>query len=118
MLKMLLAVTEGKATLRSDLSAVYWVSLYFVCTGKQHLKKENTKIFISEFCIVIGITVGSLLMTRYEYAAEYLERYEFDFIVDYTERYANGDFTEAELLWMQTNCYRDTYVIDIAKKYQ
>ena len=54
----------------------------------------------------------------FEYAAEYLERYESDFIVDYMERYANGDFTEAELLWMQTNCYRDTYVIDIAKKYQ
>ena len=51
-------------------------------------------------------------------AAEYLERYAPDFIEDYTERYAKGDFTEAELLWMETNHYRGTYIVDIAKQYQ
>ena len=54
----------------------------------------------------------------FEYAAEYLERYAPDFIEDYTERYAKGDFTEAELLWMETNHYRGTYIVDIAKQYQ
>jgi hypothetical protein len=51
----------------------------------------------------------------YEYAVEYLERYEPDFVSDYTERYANGDFTEAELLWMQSNYYRGAYVKNLAE---
>jgi hypothetical protein len=54
----------------------------------------------------------------FEYAAEYLERYAPDFIADYTERYAKGDFTETELLWMETNHYRGAYIVDIAKHYQ
>lgn len=37
-------------------------------------------------------------------------------VSDYTERYINGDFTEAELLWMQSNHYRGAYVKNLAKR--
>ena len=53
----------------------------------------------------------------FEYAAEYLKRCEPDFATEYAERYASGNFTEAELLWMQTNDYRESYVIGIAGQY-
>lgn len=74
---------------------------------------EESK-FLTQVCKKL-LSQGNLYI--FEYAAEYLERYAPDFIADYTERYANGDFTEAELLWMEINRYRDTYVTDIAKQY-
>lgn len=43
---------------------LYWFSIYFICVGTKHLKKENFKIFIFEFCFVLCLTVCSVLITN------------------------------------------------------
>lgn len=43
---------------------LYWFSIYFICVGTKHLKKENSKIFIFEFCVVLCLTVCSVLITN------------------------------------------------------
>ena len=77
------------------------------------IKRYGESEILTQVCKTL-LSEGNLYI--YEYAVEYLERYEPDFVFDYTERYANGDFTEAELLWTQSNGYHDTYVKNLAER--
>ena len=77
------------------------------------IKRYGESEILTQVCKTL-LSEGNLYI--YEYAVEYLERYEPDFVSDYTERYANGDFTEAELLWTQSNGYHDTYVKNLAER--
>ena len=52
----------------------------------------------------------------FEYACEYLMKYDESFIAPYIERYANGEFNENELKWMSDSYYRAEYVTDIARR--
>jgi hypothetical protein len=76
------------------------------------IKRYRESEILTQVCTKL-LSEGNIYI--YEYAVEYLERYEPDLVSDYTERYANGDFTEAELLWMQSNHYRGAYVKNLAK---
>lgn len=51
----------------------------------------------------------------FEYAGEYLAKYEPDFIQPYIERYSNGVFNKVEKQWLGEACYREDYIIDMAR---
>lgn len=59
---------------------LYWFSIYFICVGTKHLKKENSKIFIFEFCVVLCLTICSVLITN-PLVADYIgltDKYQSD----------------------------------------
>ena len=54
----------------------------------------------------------------FEYGCDYLLKYDCEFIEQYIDRYATGDFTEKELTWLEKSYYQKDYIIDFAKEYQ
>jgi hypothetical protein len=51
----------------------------------------------------------------FEYGYEYLTKYDSNFINPYIERYAQGDYTENELLWIKQSFYQQEYIQNLAK---
>ena len=74
---------------------------------------ENNAIVI-ELCKHL-IEEGNLF--AFEYAGEYLAKYEPAFIQPYIERYSEGLFNASESRWMETSYYRSDYIVDIAKQF-
>lgn len=54
----------------------------------------------------------------FEYATEYLIKYDAEFIQPYIERYSQGLFNSTEINWMEKSYYRSDYIIDLAKNYK
>lgn len=50
-------------------------------------------------------------IVAFDYAAEYLKKYDPDFIEPYIKRYAGGEFTEAEREFIRLYEYREEYLI-------
>ena len=50
----------------------------------------------------------------FEYGYEYLLKSDSDFIGSYIERYAEGNFTDEEIKWMNEAAYRKEFIIDLA----
>lgn len=53
----------------------------------------------------------------FEYACEYLIKYDFEFIENYINRYSKGEFTEIEQRWMEISNYRSQFVEELAKQF-
>lgn len=51
----------------------------------------------------------------FEYCKDYLLKYDKSFIAGYIERYSNGEFTDAESKWMETNYFKKQFVTDFAR---
>ncbi len=51
----------------------------------------------------------------FEYCKDYLLKYDKAFIAGYIERYSNGEFTDAESKWMETNHCKKQFIIDFAR---
>ncbi len=68
-------------------------------------KEDVTLTAVCERLIVQGNIVA------FDYAAEYLKKYDPDFIEPYIKRYADGEFTEAEREFIRLYEYREEYLI-------
>ena len=53
----------------------------------------------------------------FEYACEYLIKYDFEFIENYLIRYSKGEFTETEQEWMEISNYNSQFVEAFAKQF-
>ena len=53
----------------------------------------------------------------FEYACEYLVKYDFEFVENYISRYSNGEFTKTELRWMEISNYNPQFVEIFAKQF-
>ena len=73
---------------------------------------ENNAI-VTELCKHL-IEEGNLF--AFEYAGEYLAKYEPEFIQPYIEKYSAGLFNAAETRWMEQAYYRSDYIVDLAKQ--
>jgi len=73
---------------------------------------ENNAI-VTELCKHL-LEEGNLFV--FEYAGEYLAKYEPEFLQPYVERYREGAFTGAESRWMEICCYRSEYIVRLAKQ--
>ncbi|MBQ5837673.1 MAG: hypothetical protein IIW39_03270, partial [Clostridia bacterium] len=51
----------------------------------------------------------------FEYCKDYLLKYDKAFIDGYIRRYSNGEFTDAESKWMETNHFKKQFVTDLAR---
>jgi hypothetical protein len=74
---------------------------------------ENNAI-VTELCKHL-IEEGNLF--AFEYAGEYLAKYEPEFIRPYIEKYSAGLFNVAETRWMEEAYYRSDYIVDLAKQF-
>ena len=52
----------------------------------------------------------------FEYCADYLLKYDSEFIKPYIDRYANGDFNAREKKLIKKNGYRSSFFVDMANK--
>ena len=73
---------------------------------------ENNAI-VTELCKHL-VEKGNLF--AFEYAGEYLAKYEPEFIQPYIEKYSAGLFNAAETRWMEQAYYRSDYIVDLAKR--
>lgn len=73
-------------------------------------KCENIPV-VTQLCRQL-LSEGNLFV--FEYAYEYLMKYDEEFIKPYQERYAQGQFYDNEVLWADKSFYRLEYVIDLA----
>lgn len=53
----------------------------------------------------------------FEYACEYLYKYDNEFITPYIQRFSEGNFTDMERVWMDVCYYRSEYVIKFANDF-
>ena len=84
--------------------------------GKKTFKFEDINTLqesdiITSMCKQL-LTDGNVFV--FEYAYEYLNTYEPEFIAPFIERYSQGNFTSTESKWMAEAHYRDNYIVDIA----
>lgn len=53
----------------------------------------------------------------FEYGCEYLLKYDENFIRPYITRYADGDFNDSEIEWLEASYYRSEYIVNLAKEF-
>lgn len=72
---------------------------------------QNENVTLTAVCERL-IAQGNIVV--FDYAKEYLEKYDHDFIEQYIIRYAAGEFTEAEREFIRLYEYREEYVMLIS----
>lgn len=73
---------------------------------------QNENVTLTAACERL-IAQGNIVV--FDYAAEYLKKYDPDFINPYTKRYAAGEFTEAEREFIRLYEYREEYIMQICR---
>lgn len=76
------------------------------------LNQQSQNVIVTTLCKHL-LEQGNLFV--FEYAGEYLMKYEPQFIEPYLERYTNGTFTATEKEWLASSHYQENYIIDVAK---
>ncbi len=73
---------------------------------------QNENVTLTAVCERL-IAQGNIVV--FNYAAEYLKKYDPDFINPYTKRYAAGEFTGAEREFIRLYEYREEYIMQICR---
>ena len=102
-------------------SNVYLFGHYAICyyeNGIPYILRMDSLNQSGEHLVVIELLrhlleEGNLFV--FEYAGNYLVKYDPTFIASYIQRYSRGQFTENELRWMEESFYNPGYIIDLAK---
>ena len=116
-------IRQGEYVLFTDgTSNVYLYDYYAICyyengtpriVRMDALDQCDNQPIVTNLCKHL-IEEGNLF--AFEYAHEYLAKYDAEFITPYIERYRQGQFTDEETRWAESACYRLEYITDIAQQ--